>query len=132
MKRISNCLLVRKEHASEECRSNIRPMGSDIIFARNSSKFLKVEHRGSLSNPLDEALESSASFLSKKGTFMLRNSETIRELDTAELDQVGGGLSLGVNLDLSSELGAVSGVLDTVLGAVGGLVGGVTGGLTGG
>lgn len=81
-----------------------------------------------------ETLGSSVSFLSKKGAFMLRNSETIRELDTAELDQVGGGLSLGVgvNLDLSSELGAVSGVLDTVLGAVGGLVGGVTGGLTGG
>ena len=67
--------------------------------------------------------------LSKKGAFMLRNSETVRELDVSELDQVGGGLSLGVgvNLDLSSELGAVSGVLDTVLGAVGGVVGGVTG-----
>lgn len=67
---------------------------------------------------------------------MQQNIDTIRELDAAELDQVGGGLSLGVGveLDLSSELGAVSGTidqvgglvggtLDTVLGAVGGLLG---------
>lgn len=80
-------------------------------------------------HPRHGALEGAAPSLSKKGAFMLRNSETIRELDASELDQVGGGLSLGVgvNLDLSSELGAVSGVLDKVLGAVGGLVGGVTG-----
>ncbi|AWI90723.1 MULTISPECIES: hypothetical protein [Methylorubrum] len=71
---------------------------------------------------------------------MQQNIDTIRELNAAELDQVGGGLSLGVGveLDLSQELGAVSGVvdqvgglvggtLDTVLGAVGGLLGGVLG-----
>lgn len=71
---------------------------------------------------------------------MQQNFDTVRELNAAELDQVGGGLSLGVglNLDLSQELGAVSGTidqvgglvggtLDTVLGAVGGLLGGVLG-----
>lgn len=71
---------------------------------------------------------------------MQQNFDTVRELDAAELDQVGGGLSLGVglNLDLSQELGAVSGTidqvgglvggtLDTVLGAVGGLLGGLVG-----
>ena len=71
---------------------------------------------------------------------MQHNIDTIRELNAAELDQVGGGLSLGVGveLDLSQELGAVSGTidqvgglvggtLDTVLGAVGGLLGGVLG-----
>ncbi|BAU93043.1 Pe-pgrs family protein [Methylorubrum populi] len=71
---------------------------------------------------------------------MQQNIDTIRELNAAELDQVGGGLSLGVGveLDLSQELGAVSGTigqvgglvggtLDTVLGAVGGLLGGVLG-----
>ncbi|CAO4176076.1 hypothetical protein [Methylorubrum populi] len=71
---------------------------------------------------------------------MQQNIDTIRELNAAELDQVGGGLSLGlgVELDLSKELGAVSGTidqvgglvggtLDTVLGAVGGLLGGVLG-----
>lgn len=67
---------------------------------------------------------------------MQQNIDTVRELNAAELDQVGGGLSLGVglNLDLSQELGAVSGTidqvgglvggtLDTVLGAVGGVLG---------
>lgn len=71
---------------------------------------------------------------------MQQNIDTIRELNATELDQVGGGLSLGVGveLDLSQELGAVSGTidqvgglvggtLDTVLGAVGGLLGGVLG-----
>ncbi len=54
---------------------------------------------------------------------MQQNIDTIRELDAAELDQVGGGLSLGLglDLDLSKELGAVSGTVDQV----GGLVGGV-------
>ncbi|SFK28396.1 hypothetical protein [Methylorubrum salsuginis] len=54
---------------------------------------------------------------------MQQNIDTIRELDAAELDQVGGGLSLGLGLevDLSQELGAVSGTVDQV----GGLVGGV-------
>jgi hypothetical protein len=54
---------------------------------------------------------------------MQQNIDTIRELDAAELDQVGGGLSLGLglDLDLSKELGAVSGTIDQV----GGLVGGV-------
>ena len=54
---------------------------------------------------------------------MQQNIDTLRELDAAELDQVGGGLSLGLglDLDLSKELGAVSGTIDQV----GGLVGGV-------
>jgi hypothetical protein len=71
---------------------------------------------------------------------MSQNIETIRELNASELDEVGGGLSIGVGatVDLSQELGAVSstvdqvgglvsGLLGTVLGAVGGVVGGVTG-----
>lgn len=54
---------------------------------------------------------------------MQQNIDTVRELNAAELDQVGGGLSLGLGLevDLSQELGAVSGTVDQV----GGLVGGV-------
>ena len=69
---------------------------------------------------------------------MQQNIDTVRELNAAELDQVGGGLSLGLELDLSNELCAVSGTidqvgglvggtLDSVLGAVGGLLGGVLG-----
>jgi hypothetical protein len=94
---------------------------------------LKVEDPLCSVHPAYEALKLRL-VSEQKGAFMLRNSETIRELDAAELDQVGGGLSLGigVNLDLSSELNAVSGVLDTVLGAVGGLVGGLVGGVVGG
>ena len=44
---------------------------------------------------------------------MQQNIDTVRELNAAELDQVGGGLSLGVglNLDLSQELGAASGTV---------------------
>ncbi|MFG5120262.1 hypothetical protein [Methylorubrum sp. POS3] len=76
---------------------------------------------------------------------MQQNIDTIRELNAAELDQVGGGLSLGLNLDLSKELGAVSGTidqvgglaggaLDTILGAAGGTLNtvlGAVGGLLG-
>ena len=76
---------------------------------------------------------------------MQQNIDTIRELNAAELDQVGGGLTLGLGLDLSSELGAVSGTigqvgglaggaLDTVLGAAGGTLNtvlGAVGGLLG-
>jgi hypothetical protein len=63
----------------------------------------------------------------------MQDNTTIRELSAAELDQVGGGLSLGVgvNLDLSSELGAVSGVIDQVGGLVSGLVGGLLGAVGG-
>lgn len=104
-----------------------------VNYAPNFRKFLMVEQRIGGSTSYRRDVGNWRPSLSKKGAYMLRNSETIRELDTSELDQVGGGLSLGVgvNLDLSSELGAVSGVLDTVLGAVGGLVGGVVGGVTG-
>ncbi|MDR4306831.1 hypothetical protein IHQ68_09390 [Chelatococcus sambhunathii] len=57
--------------------------------------------------------------------------ETIRELNAAELDDVAGGLSvgLGLNVDASGELAAVSGVVDQVGGLVGGLLGTVTGAL---
>lgn len=69
---------------------------------------------------------------------MSQNFDTIRELDAAELDQVGGGLDVGmgvgVHVDASQELGAVSGLVDQVGGLVGGLlgtVGGLLGGVTG-
>lgn len=58
---------------------------------------------------------------------MQNGTETIRELSPAELDLVGGGLSLGlgVTVDASKELAAVSGLVGQVGGLVGGLVGGV-------
>jgi hypothetical protein len=114
-------------------KDNICLMAHATNYARNFRKVFTVEQRDAVGTIRRGTPESWRPSLSKKGAFMLRNSETIRELDVSELDQVGGGLSLGVgvNLDLSSELGAVSGVLDTVLGAVGGLVGGVVGGVTG-
>lgn len=69
---------------------------------------------------------------------MSQNIDTVRELNAAELDEVGGGLGIGIAVDLSQELAAVSGTIDqvgglvggtleTVLGAVGGVLGGVTG-----
>jgi hypothetical protein len=59
--------------------------------------------------------------------------DTIRELNASELDQVGGGLSIGLGLtvDASSELGAVSGLVGQVGGLVSGLVGGLTGAVGG-
>jgi hypothetical protein len=93
-----------------------------------------------LSRQEDINIERSSNIDRTKEKIMQQNIDTVRELNAAELDQVGGGLSLGVglNLDLSQELGAVSGTidqvgglvggtLDTVLGAVGGLLGGVLG-----
>lgn len=64
---------------------------------------------------------------------MAQNNDTIRELSAAELDEVGGGLSLGLGLelDLSSELGAVSGTVGQVGGLVSGLVGGLLGAVGG-
>jgi hypothetical protein len=63
--------------------------------------------------------------------------ETIRELNPAELDLVGGGLSvgLGLSVDASQELAAVSGLVGQVGGLVEGLAGGAlsaVGGLVGG
>lgn len=62
---------------------------------------------------------------------MTNHFDGIRELNAAELDEVAGGLSigLGLNVDASGELAAVSGVIDQVGGLVGGLLGGVTGAL---
>lgn len=62
---------------------------------------------------------------------MTKSTETIRELNAAELSDVAGGLSigLGLNIDASDELAAVSGVIDQVGGLVGGLLGAVTGAL---
>lgn len=63
--------------------------------------------------------------------YMTKSFEGIRELNAAELDDVAGGLSLGLglNLDASQELAAVSGTIDQVGGLVGGLLGSVTGAL---
>jgi hypothetical protein len=60
---------------------------------------------------------------------MTNRLDGIRELNAAELDEVAGGLSLGLglNVDASGELAAVSGVIDQVGGLVTGLLGGVTG-----
>ncbi|MFD1704019.1 hypothetical protein ACFSCV_13520 [Methylopila henanensis] len=55
--------------------------------------------------------------------------EAVRELNAAELDEVSGGLSLGLSLDLGDELAAVSGTLDQVGGLVGGLLDTVIGAL---
>jgi hypothetical protein len=62
---------------------------------------------------------------------MSQELDTIRELNPSELDQVGGGLSIGLGLtvDASSELSAVSGLVGQVGGLVSGLVGGLTGAL---
>lgn len=62
---------------------------------------------------------------------MTKTIESVRELNAAELENVAGGLSLGLGLeiDASSELAAVSGTLDQVGGLVGDLLGTVTGAL---
>lgn len=62
---------------------------------------------------------------------MIKTVEVIRELNAVELEDVAGGLSLGLGLeiDASGELAAVSGVIDQVGGLVGGLLGTVTGAL---
>ena len=60
---------------------------------------------------------------------MSQDFDTIRELNASELNQVGGGLSLGigVSLDARQELGAVSGLVGQVGGLVSGLAGSATG-----
>jgi uncharacterized membrane protein len=61
-------------------------------------------------------------------------SETVRELSNSELDEVSGGLSVGLNVNASDVTGAVSGLVGQVGGLVSGLVGsvlGAAGGLTG-
>ena len=57
--------------------------------------------------------------------------EGIRELNATELNDVAGGLSLGLglNVDASSELAAVSGLVDQVGGLGGGAVGTLLGAL---
>lgn len=62
---------------------------------------------------------------------MTKTFEGVRELNAAELDDVSGGLSVGLGLevDASGELAAVSGVIDQVGGLVSGLLGSVTGAL---
>lgn len=55
--------------------------------------------------------------------------EGIRELNATELEDVAGGLTLGLGLDLSDELAAVSGTIDQVGGLVGGTLDKILGAL---
>lgn len=55
--------------------------------------------------------------------------EGIRELNATELEDVAGGLTLGLGLDLSDELAAVSGTIDQVGGLVGGALDTILGAL---
>jgi hypothetical protein len=80
-------------------------------------------------NALDGVPFQAEDGLTQGEPIMLHDTGTIRELSSSELDQVAGGLSvgLGLEIDASAELAAVSGTIDQIGGLVSGLLGGVLG-----